>query len=241
MIGQPIRKLEQLYPREKLKSFLDAPLQNEKLGPSFVVCCAQLSNILEREMMKEGDEELIKQKVFSLPESQPLINSLQEFAGQSVLVEHVIKKTDLSHVFPDIYELFKHSNNNDDDEDDDSNSIHEDLDWNEYLKELTAMSQVISMCDHLENDLKTRKSHKYVPHQIALLYSFIRKLGAYEFRIIKIEIETKFEDITTICSSSNPVLTDSLKEWIIKLCETIRKHIKTHTEKNIQHFKHFIS
>jgi len=47
----------------------------------------------------------------------------------------------------------------------------------DYFGQIAILNQVVAMSDQLQNDIHQSKNHKYVAHQVALLYQCLIQLG----------------------------------------------------------------
>eukprot|EP00127_Corallochytrium_limacisporum_P002780 Clim_evm24s139 gene=Clim_evmTU24s139 len=86
----------------------------------------------------------------------------------------------------------------------------------EYQSKLARVNQVLVLAAQIKYDVENIQNHKYVAHQIAILYQSLGYAGT-TFVSFRPTIEFKFEDIKEICSSStSPALPPDLLQWIVK-------------------------
>ncbi|XP_071949747.1 uncharacterized protein [Antedon mediterranea] len=65
-----------------------------------------------------------------------------------------------------------------------------------HFSQATALNRLISLCHQLQHDVTTMTNHKYIAHQIALLYQSINQLGNPKVLLDhRTSIETTFKKI----------------------------------------------
>lgn len=63
-----------------------------------------------------------------------------------------------------------------------------------YFAHLSVLNQLLSMCEQLSADIATMSNHKYVAHQIALLYQCL-SLARSPMDPFRAEVQSKFADV----------------------------------------------
>ena len=95
--------------------------------------------------------------------------------------------------------------------------IHTLLLWQtlqEYFKYVSSMNQVASLCRQIQSDV-TSGQHKYMAHQIALLYQSLGALGKPAVEVRK-EIEANFARVKgTTEGSKVPTLPEEIQRWLL--------------------------
>eukprot|EP00741_Cyanophora_paradoxa_P011303 tig00020554_g10918.t1 len=90
----------------------------------------------------------------------------------------------------------------------------------DYLQHLGVLNQTIVMASQLREDMHL-SNHKYIAHQIALLYQCLNgiRTGVETF---KKRIESRFEEIKAVTEQSQcPQLSESQKQWLLDLCADV--------------------
>eukprot|EP00164_Ancoracysta_twista_P007161 GFYU01010127.1.p1 GENE.GFYU01010127.1~~GFYU01010127.1.p1 ORF type:complete len:284 (-),score=12.84 GFYU01010127.1:167-1018(-) len=89
----------------------------------------------------------------------------------------------------------------------------------DYFQNITMVGQLIAMSDQLQTDVALT-NHKYMAHQIALLYQCLnqtRCMGKFKSRV-----EGKFEEIKRVTEgASKPVLPDEVLSWLTEVTTEI--------------------
>jgi len=84
----------------------------------------------------------------------------------------------------------------------------------DYLAQVSVLNQLLSMSRQLHNDSQTKTNHKYIAHQIALLYQCLNQTRG-ETRPFKRRIETMFDKIKGVTESkTQPTLDEPQKRWL---------------------------
>ena len=84
----------------------------------------------------------------------------------------------------------------------------------EYFSQMTVWNQLLTMTQQLHHDAENAINHKYVAHQIALLYQCLN-LARGEFKPFKRDIEGEFDKIKALTEScSAPQLTFEQRQWL---------------------------
>lgn len=91
-----------------------------------------------------------------------------------------------------------------------------------YLSRSNELNQIMVLAMQLQGDAENVSNHKYMAHQIAVLYQCVSRLGP-PLEAIKKEIEAHFNDIKANTSPSEdgtePRLSRELCEWLIDLTQ----------------------
>ncbi|KAI3646981.1 hypothetical protein MP228_007202 [Amoeboaphelidium protococcarum] len=155
--------------------------------------------------------------------------SPQDFVAQSRLYQQF--PTTILRLYPDS-QLYKSS------DDVDSTAIE----LQEHLKASTLINTVLQLSHNLKHDVQTLPNHKYIAHQLALLYqsinqlrnfikanyppmNFLKKDGSNVSTIFegyKERIEVEFDNVKAGCQTndtvSDPQLNADLRQWLVSLC-----------------------
>ncbi|KAJ3109729.1 Protein ccc1 [Phlyctochytrium bullatum] len=92
----------------------------------------------------------------------------------------------------------------------------------DYFKRVSHLNQLSSMALQLRNDIHLT-NHKYMAHQLALLYQAINLVGG-AFTKYHARIQAEFESVKSLTSDPNveePQLTDAQKQWLNALTTDI--------------------
>lgn len=85
---------------------------------------------------------------------------------------------------------------------------------------MSQLNQVVVLSIQLHSDVDL-KNHKYIAHQIALLYQSLNN-SRQELKLFRPLIEKNFEQIKSVCSkSSEPRLSPEQREWIRQITTQI--------------------
>uniref|UniRef100_A0A7S0WSL2 Uncharacterized protein n=1 Tax=Pyramimonas obovata TaxID=1411642 RepID=A0A7S0WSL2_9CHLO len=84
----------------------------------------------------------------------------------------------------------------------------------DYFAQMTVWNQLLTMTKQLHHDAEHAINHKYIAHQIALLYQCLNHARG-EFKSFKRDIEAEFDKIKTLTeSSSAPQLSLEQRKWL---------------------------
>ncbi|KAJ3101731.1 hypothetical protein HDU97_001081 [Phlyctochytrium planicorne] len=92
----------------------------------------------------------------------------------------------------------------------------------DHFARMSALNQLTAMSLQLRNDLKLT-NHKYIAHQLALLYQAINLVGA-PFTKYHARIQSQFEAVKALTSDPNeeePQLKEEQKQWLSTLTSDI--------------------
>ncbi|KAG0296203.1 hypothetical protein BGZ96_009998 [Linnemannia gamsii] len=85
-----------------------------------------------------------------------------------------------------------------------------------HLRQMSSINQLVSIAIQLQNDLRLA-NHKFIAHQIALLYQCINQAGT-KYTGFKSRVEEHFGTVKDLCNASDePVLTPELQTWLNEL------------------------
>eukprot|EP00898_Chlorokybus_atmophyticus_P009227 jgi/Chlat1/934/Chrsp108S01367 len=95
----------------------------------------------------------------------------------------------------------------------------------DYLAYVTLLNQLVMMSTQLHEDAKLQ-NHKYIAHQIALLYQCLNLTRA-ETNAFKKRVEEQFESIKQITeqAAATPELSDFHRQWLQKVTWDIREAV----------------
>ncbi|GBG69142.1 hypothetical protein CBR_g3841 [Chara braunii] len=95
----------------------------------------------------------------------------------------------------------------------------------EYLSHVSQINQILTLGGQLEEDVQRQHNHKYIAHQLALLYQCLNQVRG-ETKVFKRRIETRFEEIKHQTEQQPaPILSDSCKRWLRQLITDLREVI----------------
>ncbi|KAF9906252.1 hypothetical protein EC991_000815 [Linnemannia zychae] len=85
-----------------------------------------------------------------------------------------------------------------------------------HLRQMSSINQLVSIAIQLQNDLRLT-NHKFIAHQIALLYQCINQAGT-KYTGFKGRVEEHFGTVKDLCNASDePYLTPELQTWLSEL------------------------
>ena len=92
----------------------------------------------------------------------------------------------------------------------------------EYLRQVNYWNQVTALCSQISDDVDVPGNHKYMAHQLALLYQSISQAGSSQLSPFKKRIEAKFEIVKQVTEKTDkPGLPEDLRVWIRAICAEI--------------------
>ncbi|KAG0239571.1 hypothetical protein BGX31_002643 [Mortierella sp. GBA43] len=90
-----------------------------------------------------------------------------------------------------------------------------------HFRQMSTINQLVSIALQLQNDLKL-SSHKFMAHQVALLYQCINQAGPPFSRLYKSRIEENFNALKEASNlSDEPRLPIELQAWLTGLTTDI--------------------
>eukprot|EP00002_Diphylleia_rotans_P029368 TRINITY_DN5979_c0_g1_i1.p1 TRINITY_DN5979_c0_g1~~TRINITY_DN5979_c0_g1_i1.p1 ORF type:complete len:249 (-),score=61.52 TRINITY_DN5979_c0_g1_i1:262-1008(-) len=99
-------------------------------------------------------------------------------------------------------------------------------DVRDYIQMTAFFNQIWSMSVQIQRDIAARV-HKYIAHQIALLYQSLNQIGAIAVPYKK-RIEERFEEIKAALEAPNsPMLNEGQCRWLADLCADICTFLST--------------
>ncbi|XP_054771703.1 uncharacterized protein LOC129279627 [Lytechinus pictus] len=99
-----------------------------------------------------------------------------------------------------------------------------------YLSHLAVVNQVNALCKQLHHDAQNLNNHKYIAHQVALLYQSLNQLGNVKALLsYRNNIEGMFKklkaalELTAADGDSVPHLPDEYKQWLLELTVSLQE------------------
>ncbi len=86
------------------------------------------------------------------------------------------------------------------------------------------MNQVTGMVAQIRNDVLVG-THKYMAHQIALLYQALSYLNTTSANGHRKAIEANFDDLKRTTEDPPHALEPQQKVWVLDMCDTVEKFI----------------
>ncbi|KAH3803888.1 uncharacterized protein LOC127834473 [Dreissena polymorpha] len=100
-----------------------------------------------------------------------------------------------------------------------------------YLNSVSQLGQMSTLARQLHNDCANPSSHKYIAHQLALLYQTLTSLKSPVFSQHKQSIEGMFKPIKATLAESDEdmrrCLTEEQQEWLLNLTSHILNILNT--------------
>jgi len=101
--------------------------------------------------------------------------------------------------------------------------------FEDYINSISVLNQLVFMSSQLRTDVINLNNHKYVAHQIALLYQCLNQAGDAGI-VYKKRVEQMFDSIKTQTESTTlSLLLPEQKDWLIKLTTDIISDISNFT------------
>ncbi|KAI8606139.1 hypothetical protein EDD21DRAFT_361773 [Dissophora ornata] len=89
-----------------------------------------------------------------------------------------------------------------------------------HLRQMSSINQLVSLALQLQNDLRLT-NHKFIAHQVALLYQCINQAGPAYVQF-KARVEENFAVVKEVCNASEePLLPAELQAWLTDLTTDI--------------------
>ena len=95
-----------------------------------------------------------------------------------------------------------------------------------YFSYISQLNQVVMMGTQLYHDALVPQHHKYIAHQIALLYQCLNALQGDTKPVRKL-IEARFDDVKIKTESKSPILDIDLSEWLQEITWLCREEIRS--------------
>ncbi|EDV19592.1 uncharacterized protein TRIADDRAFT_61965 [Trichoplax adhaerens] len=99
-----------------------------------------------------------------------------------------------------------------------------------YFDQLANLNHILTISNTLRDKIDEEPFHKYIAHQLALLYRAVDHLGSRKKQYKQIILE-RFEEIKQACQNvnqdSSSTLTPEMKSWIVDLTTSITDTIRT--------------
>lgn len=225
-VSGPIVNIEDIFEdgQISLTTYLDSPLCTPPPPPptldlaTIATTLGQMSFIIEKEaqcLEKAGSaDDLFTQSLTSRLEKHygRLCADSGEFMPNAPL-QDVLNSSGLSAMFPKVMERLELSCNTSINSDSDGDALEKLTPFKDYLQHMAHLQQVVAMAQQLQEDVGTA-NHKYMAHQIALLY---QGLSAPGFKTLpyKKRIEQQFDDIKKTTEQAQvPQLNERQKVWL---------------------------
>jgi len=101
----------------------------------------------------------------------------------------------------------------------------------EFLNYIGVLNQLSVMSHQLKYDTETLTNHKYIAHQIALLYQCLNQVGDAGVAFKK-RIEQKFEQVKSSTESQKlPLLTKEQQDWLLGVTLDITREVSVWIKK----------
>lgn len=100
-----------------------------------------------------------------------------------------------------------------------------------YLSHLATVNQVNTLCKQLNHDVQNLSNHKYIAHQVALLYQSLNQLGNVKALLsYRNNIEGMFKRLKSSLEltgdgDSVPHLPDEYKQWLIQMTLSLQEAV----------------
>eukprot|EP00042_Codosiga_hollandica_P035782 m.268103 g.268103 ORF g.268103 m.268103 type:complete len:144 (+) comp54723_c4_seq17:35-466(+) len=102
-----------------------------------------------------------------------------------------------------------------------------------YFAQVSTLGQIMVLAKQLQEDVKQLDNHKYVAHQMALLYQCVVQFGGC-FKPFKDEIEGQFDNLKEACRAkskeSPPKLSPTLIAWLLDMTSRVMNDVQLHPQ-----------
>mmetsp|Transcript_6805 Transcript_6805/g.16449 ORF Transcript_6805/g.16449 Transcript_6805/m.16449 type:complete len:284 (+) Transcript_6805:233-1084(+) len=217
----PLRPVQSLFDTDytpvivRLDEAVYPTVQEDLVGlqgdvASIATICAQMSFLIEKETLL--DDEVRHDNLADLVREH--LNKLYEQLHvechnymPDVSIHEVLYSTGLGFLFPSVVDRLQLERRA---------CQGKVVTFQEYLSHMAQLNQAFSMSQQLRDDC-SNNNHKYIAHQIALLYQCLsyQNLRTQQF---KKRIEPEFEDLKrTTEQAAQPQLTPKQREWLRSL------------------------
>ncbi|XP_034042873.1 uncharacterized protein si:ch211-218d20.15 isoform X2 [Thalassophryne amazonica] len=101
----------------------------------------------------------------------------------------------------------------------------------EHFPHIAKLNQLLVLSQQLEEDIRHLGSHKYIPHQLSVIYQVISSFRGFQaFCEIKNDIETNFKQMKQSLlvdegSRHEPQLAAHYIEWIVEITQSISSEV----------------
>ncbi|XP_069492728.1 uncharacterized protein [Ambystoma mexicanum] len=230
--SQPLSQLSFYHSGYKVDVNIKKPLQPilqmspEQVSLEMLSLCAQLDVLIKREVLLL--QEKIKEDI-SPTESEMFhtlgaelrermyeyLNHLPEPIPQ---LEDFLDTEGLSMLFPRVEIFLIHQRPVD---------MLEKPQMDEYFVHMGKLNQLLVLSQQMEDDLMHLGSHKYIAHQLSVLYKFLNYFnGCLPLDILKRDIEINFKSIKSALkaeegSMQEPLLSGYCLDWILNVTNTV--------------------
>jgi len=218
MIGNPIRCKSNWIEKGTFKIIirLHEPIRGDNYfggNPNLNITSFIISSCSKLELLLDN------RNLFQSQQRDKLVKQIQDTVRKidsSKDVKKYLEDSGIGRVFPSVLSLFQNSTPQKSSK---GNSIEDYLYW------MMVLNQLVTISSQLRKDVTTIQNHKYLAHQIALLYQCLNQAGDHGI-IYKRRIEQMFDTIKGVTESSKvPLLSNEQKDWLVNLTTDIIKDI----------------
>ncbi|XP_062521674.1 uncharacterized protein LOC134196540 isoform X2 [Corticium candelabrum] len=197
--------------------------------------CAQLEGILRSKERQRAKTEISASARMHQTSRDSAVNAILErmkdFLRQLPVPETdaygYLEYTGLAELYPRgsaVVDAFDRNEQNDDDEMEGITALTD-----AYFPQVAMLHDLVVMCNQLDHDILHLSNHKYIAHQTALLFQCVNQAGQVLAQE-KTAIEQNFKAIKSACavqegSTAPPQLPSHLKQWLLKLTESVRTKV----------------
>ncbi|KAJ8030904.1 hypothetical protein HOLleu_27449 [Holothuria leucospilota] len=82
----------------------------------------------------------------------------------------------------------------------------------DHFSHLSALNQITTLCNQIQSDCRNLHNHKYMAHQVALLYTTLTKFANVKALVeFRTSIETTFKSLKKSLSTEHPQLSEDMR------------------------------
>lgn len=226
----PLRTPLAYDPSFKVDIQLDEPLWKVLLSPSDVAIevltlCSQLEPLCKRKYTtksgKISNSHKIEYQNSFEPKARVVLRKMEEYLQflprPQPTLEEYLEYTGLAELFPRVMSYVVNPEL--------PSFFGQEYHLEEHFSTFGLLNQLVTLSHQLNYDAFNRSNHKYMAHQLALLYQSINLLGSKELFAHKKEVEGNFKvfksKLAVKDKESVPKLPDDEKEWLNTITKSI--------------------
>ncbi|KAM4795306.1 uncharacterized protein WCC33_000411 [Rhinophrynus dorsalis] len=208
------------------KPLLSIQMSGKQVALEMFSLCSQLDVLITREVQqlqeKNGDDESLEESDLFLTLGAEFVERMKEclthLPEPTPCLEDYLDTSGLSVLFPRVEIYIIHERPVD---------MLEKPPMDEYFIHIGKLNQLLVLSQQLEDDLRHLGSHKYVAHQLSVLYKVLSYFsGSLSLDVLKRDIEANFKSVksalaTNEGSRQEPLLPAHLLTWLLDLTQTI--------------------
>ncbi|XP_023656847.1 uncharacterized protein [Paramormyrops kingsleyae] len=218
------------------KPLLSVHLSSEQVGLEMLCLCSQLDLLIRAQFQEQLNQDLSPEESDSFQrEGAQIIERmylcLEHLPEPAPQLEDYLDAVGLSAMFPRVEVFIIHGSPVD---------MLEKPAMDGYFPHIARLNQVLVLSQQLEDDVKHLGSHKYVAHQLSVLYQVLSTFkGIMPLSVLKRDIEANFKQlkmalVTDESSKQEPLLPAQYVNWILDVTHCIISSVSSLPEELTQ-------